>query len=80
MAEGSRTHRTSDAFLAEYEERKSERCSAVLGYSELFRTSSSMLSGMGIQCGQSLLVYQRDHLLRKASKQLESQDEGLSEM
>jgi hypothetical protein len=67
LAEGSRAHRTSNAFLIEYKEEKNERFSPVLGYSELFRSGASGLPGMGVQRGQSLLVYQRDHLPRKTS-------------
>jgi hypothetical protein len=36
MAEGPRAYRAADALLTHLEEEKSERCPALLGYSELF--------------------------------------------
>jgi len=52
----------------------------LLGNAEVFPGNAPRLSRLGIQRGQPLLVYQRDHLSGKIEDQLEQQDEGVPEM
>jgi hypothetical protein len=80
MAEGSRAYRATDALLTHLEEKKSEPCPGLLGYSGLFYGNTPRLPGLGIRYRQPLLVHQWDPVPRKASDQLEQQDEGMPEV
>jgi hypothetical protein len=80
MADGSGVHRATDALLKAYEERNSERFTALLGYSPLLCKDAPPLPGMGIQRRPFLLVHQWHNLSGKTSRYLGRENENMSTM